>query len=77
MASSSTPTGSSTIAELGGFSCEHDDDRAAVARLLRGEALPADAARAAAPSNETAALRRELIETAWRLGLELRSRGAI
>ena len=63
--------------ELGGFSCEHDDDRAVVARLLRGESLPADAERAAAPPDETAALRRELIETAWRLGLELRNRGAI
>ena len=63
--------------KLGGFSCERDDDRAAVARLLRGEALPADAERATEPPDENAALRRELIETAWRLGLELRNRGAI
>ena len=31
--------------KLGGFSCERDDDRAAVNRLLRGEALPASAER--------------------------------
>ncbi len=62
--------------KLGGFSCEHDDDRAAVARLLRGEALPASAEATVEPPDETAALRRELIETAWRLGLELRDRGA-
>ena len=58
--------------KLGGFSCEHDDDRAAVARLLRGEALPASAESTVEPPDENAALRRELIETAWRLGLELR-----
>ncbi len=63
--------------KLGGFSCEHDDDRAAIARLLHGEALPADTARATEPPDETAALRRELIETAWQLGLELRKGGAI
>ena len=61
---------------LGGFNCEHDEDCAAVARLLHGEALPADTKRRIEPPDETAALRRELIETAWRLGLELRNRGA-
>ena len=63
--------------KLGGFSCEHDDDRTAVTRLLRGEALPASAESAVEPPDEAAGLRRELIETAWRLGLELRDRGAI
>ena len=62
--------------KLGGFSCEHDDDRTAVTRLLRGEVLPASAESVVEPPDETAALRRELIETAWRLGLELRNRGA-
>lgn len=62
---------------LGGFSCEHDADRAAVARLLRGEALPAVTESATEPPDETAALWQELIETAWQLGLELRNRGAI
>lgn len=63
--------------KLGGFNCEHEDDRTAVTRLLRGEALPASAESTVEPPDETAALRRELIETAWRLGLELRNRGAI
>ena len=63
--------------KLGGFSCEHDDDRTAVTRLLRGEALPASAESTVGPPDENAALRRELIETAWRLGLELRKGGAI
>ena len=63
--------------KLGGFNCEHDEDHTAVARLLRGEALPASAESTVEPPDENAALRRELIETAWRLGLELRKGGAI
>ena len=63
--------------KLGGFNCQHDDDCATVTRLLYGEALPMSAKSTVEPPDNTAALRRELIETAWRLGLELRDRGAI
>ena len=63
--------------KVGGFNCERDEDRDVVARLFRGESLPEDRSAPTEAPDEATALRRELIENAWQLGLELRNRGAV
>ena len=63
--------------KVGGFSCENEADRSAIARLLRGDVSSDIAVSPVETPDEAVVLKQELTAISWRLGLELRNRGDV